>query len=192
MALDVNADDLEVGGGDLTAAVTTGHLGALKDATGGRAGADGSWSAVVLVVTVGGTLTREVVALHATGEALTLRDCGGVDHLALFERVGEDLLADLVARDVVEAKLDELLARGDAGLLEVSEFGLGHGRVATHAPRDLHRGVTLFFGSLYLDDASWADAYHRHRYGPVLVIPDLGHAHLLADDRFGRHVCLSS
>jgi len=64
---------------------------------------------VVLVVTVGGTLTREVVALHATGEALTLRDCGGVDHLALFERVGEDLLADLVARDVVEAKLDELL-----------------------------------------------------------------------------------
>ena len=106
-----------------------------KDATGGGARADGTGSAVVLVVTVGSALTREVVALHATGEALALGDGGGVDHLALFEGVGEDLLADGVAAHVVEAKLHELLARGDAGLFEVAELGLGQGRARRLVPQ---------------------------------------------------------
>ena len=65
------------------------------------------------------------MALHGTGEALALGDGRGVDHLALFEGVGEDLLSDAVARDVIDAQLDELLAGRDAGLLEVSQFGLG-------------------------------------------------------------------
>src|ERR1700728_4336394 len=56
------------------------------------------------------------------------------------------------------------------------------------APRAVGGRHALFFGRLHLYDASWADANDRHRDRPVLVVPDLGHAHLLADDRFGRHV----
>jgi hypothetical protein len=49
----------------------------------------------------------EVVALHDAGEALALADRGDVDELAGGEHVDGELLADLVAADVVEAELDE-------------------------------------------------------------------------------------
>ena len=97
MALDVDADHLEVGRGDLAAAHASGHLGALEDAAGRGARADRAGRAVVLVVTVGRALAREVVALHAAGEALALGHGGGVDHLALLQGVDQDLLADRVA-----------------------------------------------------------------------------------------------
>ena len=59
-----------------------------------------------------GPLAGEVVTLHDAGEALALADGGDVDAVAGGEEVDADLLADLVAVDVVEAELDEPHARG--------------------------------------------------------------------------------
>src|SRR6201999_176994 len=95
------------------------------DACRGGAGADGAGRAVVLVVTVRAALAFEVVPLHATGEALALRDGRDVDLLAGLEDAGVDLLADLVARSVVEAKLNETLSRSHGVLLEVACLRLG-------------------------------------------------------------------
>ena len=72
------------------------------------------------VGTVAGAQAGEVVALHDAGEALALADGGDVDAVAGLEEVDLDLLADLVAADVVEAQLDQAHARLDAGLGEVA------------------------------------------------------------------------
>jgi hypothetical protein len=65
------------------------------------------------------------VALHAAGEALALADGGDVDPLAGGEDVDGELLADGVAVGVVDAELDQLLARLDAALGEVALLALG-------------------------------------------------------------------
>ena len=74
---------------------------------------------------VAGPLAGEAVALHGAGEALALADGGDVDELAGLEQVDLELLADLVAVDVVEAQLDQPGAGRDAGLGEVAGLGLG-------------------------------------------------------------------
>ena len=94
---------------------------------------------MVLVVTVGGTLTTEVVTLHTTSETFTLRNGGDVNHLALLESVGDNLLSDFVSRNVIQAKLYELLARSNSCGVEVSELTLGESRHATGTPGHLER-----------------------------------------------------
>ena len=42
-------------------------------------------------------------------------------------------------------------------------------------------------GGLDLHHPQGRDLEHRHRDGAVVLVPDLGHADLLADDRLGRH-----
>ena len=73
---------------------------------------------MVLVVTVAGALALEVVTLHAAGEALATADGGDVDLRAFGDHVDRDLLADLVAVDVVEAQLDQAPAGLTAALLK--------------------------------------------------------------------------
>src|SRR3954468_22881190 len=70
--LDVHRVHGDVLGGDRVATHPAGHPGALEDATGGCAGADGTGLAVVAVGTVGGADAVEAVQLHHTGVALAL------------------------------------------------------------------------------------------------------------------------
>src|SRR5579875_273021 len=63
---------------------------------------------------------------------------------------------------------------------------------AAVAPGDLQGRVALTLGRLDLHDSHWRDAQHRHRDRPVLIVPDLGHADLLADDGLGCHGCCVS
>ena len=79
---------------------------------------------MLLVVSVRRALALEVVALHAAGEALALRDGRHVDLVARGEDAGVDLLADLVAARVLEPQLDEALARLDTGPGEVAGLRL--------------------------------------------------------------------
>ena len=142
----------------------------------------------MLVVTVCGALTLEVVALHTTSKALALADGRHVNLLALFKDVSTDLLTDGERRDILQAQLNESLTRGNARLVKVSALRLGHRVNTTGAPGDLDCGVALFFRRLDLHDTHRANPDNGHRNGTILVVPDLGHAHLLADDRLGRHV----
>src|SRR5690606_12753688 len=102
----------------------TGHLLALENSGRSGAGADGSGLAVHAMRAVAGGSAAEAVALHHTGETLALGHRGDVDEVTGGEHVGADRLADLVVRDVFEAKLDEGLTRLDAGGGEMA--GLGH------------------------------------------------------------------
>src|SRR6478752_5051248 len=118
--LGVDGLDLEVQDGDTLATHATGHAHALEDTAGGRGGADGARLAVVAVRTVRSGDTLEVVALHDTGEALTLRRTDDVDQLADLEGgVDGELLAGRVLAGVGGADLGEVTARGDARLVEV-------------------------------------------------------------------------
>ena len=144
--------------------------------------------AVLLVVAVGGTLALEVVALHGAGEALALGDGDGVDPLAGAQEVGGELLADLVARWRRRA---------------------GARRGAARAPRRPRRsdparacsasrraGPPRSPAGRSSPRARASSPARRARARPcrtvtgmarLLVVPDLGHADLLADDRLGRH-----
>ena len=103
--------------------------------------------------------------------------------------VGRQLLADLVVADVVEAQLDQLAARVDPGRLEVALLGLGQRRGPAEAPGHLQgRVARRARGVFTCTTRTGATLQHRHRDGAVLVVPDLGHADLLADDRLACHV----
>ena len=178
--------------GDLGVAHLAGHLHALEDP--GRRGAlaDRARSAVALVVAVRGALALEVVALHGAGEALALGHGGHVDPLAGLEQVGGELLADRVVADVVEAELDELHAGIDAGLVVVARDRLGQLAGVALAVGDLQCAVAVVLGRLHLHDANRLDAQHRDRDDVVVVVPDLCHADLFADECLFRHGgCLS-
>src|SRR5699024_11473641 len=70
--------------------------------------------------------TGEPVALHDARGALALGGADDIDLLAGLEHRGVDLLAERVLRGVDGAQLDEVTARGHAGLLEVAAQRLGH------------------------------------------------------------------
>src|SRR6185312_4761751 len=96
-----------------------GHAHALEDATGGRAGADGTGRTVLALHAVARAEAPEVVALHDTGEAVALGGAGDVDDLTLREGLGGHLLAEGVLGGVGGADLHGVAARRHAGLREV-------------------------------------------------------------------------
>ena len=73
------------------------------------------------------------------------------------------------------------------GIVEVALLRLGQGGGAAVSPGHLQRRVALAFWGLDLHDPDRRHAHHRHRYRPVLVVPDLGHSHFFAHDRLGGH-----
>src|SRR5262249_3020150 len=87
-ALDVDAHDLQVHGGDRLVAEVAAHLLALEGPARILALTGGAQRAVRHRHAVGRTQTAEVPALHAAGEALTDGDTLDVDLLAGDEVVG--------------------------------------------------------------------------------------------------------
>ena len=186
IALRIGLDDLEVERRDLLVAHLAGHPHALEHASGKGAGADRPRCPMVLVVAVAGALTLEVVALHRPGEALASADGGHVDLGSGGDAVDGDLLADLVAVDVLESQLDEAVARIDGHLGEVAGLGLVQLPGVAVAVGHLEGAVAVTLGRLDLHDAHGLDAQDRDRDDPV-IDPLLAHADFLADDRGGCH-----
>ena len=191
VALGVGFDDLEVLRGDLLVTHVARHALALEHAGGERTRSDGARLAVALVVTVRRRLALEVVTLHDAGEALAAADGGDVDERAGRDLLDGELLADLEAVDGVEAEFDEALARRHAGLLEVSEGGLGQLVRLAVPVGHLQGGVAVALVGLDLDDAHRLDAQDGDR-NDLVVHPRLCHADLLADDRLLCHGGVSS
>ena len=186
-ALGVALDDLEVERGDARVAHLAGHLHALEHARRRGAGADRAGRTVLLVVTVRRALAGEVVTLHHAGETAALADAGHVDPLAGGEHVGGDDLPELEAREIVDAQLGEVALRRTARGLEVTELRFVEPRGLGLAERDLHGGVAVALRRPELHDATGPGFDDAHRDDPVLVVEDLGHAELSAQNPFLRH-----
>ena len=134
------------------------------------------------LVTVSGTLTCEAVALHATGEALTLGGAGDVDERDAVEDLDGDVLSELVAGDVVHADLGHVATRGDAGLLEVTcDRLVGLTRVDL-AVGDLDGVVAIGFLGANLGHNARPSLDDGDRDDTVLLVEDLGHAELGAQN----------
>src|SRR6266542_538475 len=128
-----------------------------------------------------GERAAEAVPLHDAGEALALRLAGHVDDLAGLERLGRHLLAQRVLAGVGGAQLDDVPARRDTRLGEVSGLRLVHLAGVDGAVRQLDRGVPVLLGRADRGHHTRAGLHHGHRDHAV-VVPDLGHAELGAQD----------
>src|SRR3954451_5867840 len=180
-ALGVDRVDGEVHRGLADVAHPAGHLDALEHPAGRRAAADRPGRAVLALDTVRRAQAVESVALHDTGEALALGRADDIDGLSGAERLHGQLLADRVGRRVCGAELDEVATRRDAGLLEVAGQRLGHPTRADGTEGDLEGGVAVQVGRPDLGDDARAGLDDSDRDECVVLVPDLGHAELLAE-----------
>ena len=174
--------DLQVLGRDPVIAHAAGHALALEHAGGRGAGADAADATVRGLVAVGGALAGEAVALHGAGEALALGGAGDVDVLDVAEHVHADLLADLVRGGVRGADLHDVATRGHAGLLEVAGLGLVGLTGVNLAVGDLDGVVAVHVLGAHLGHDARPGLDDGHRDDPVLLVEDLGHAELGAQD----------
>src|SRR5690606_38637304 len=155
------------------------------------AAVDRARRAVLALGAVRGAQAVEAVALHDTRGALALARAGDLDLLAGLEDVGGDLLAEFVLGGVVGAQFDEVAARRDAGLLEVTRARLVHlARVDLPEP-ELHGGVAVLLRAADLGDDARPGLDDGHRNDPALIVEDLGHAELLAQDALPLRTHLS-
>src|SRR5699024_7515142 len=198
--LGVDLVDLEVHGGHTLVTHASRHGLALEHAARGGCAADGTRLAVHRLRTVRGALTAEAVALHGAGETLALGGPCDVDEGAVGEHVRAELLAQLEAGRLlgaVEPELHEVAAWGHARLGELARDGRawGHARLGElardglgdltgvdRAEGDLHGVVAVgLFTSDPGDDAR-PGLDDGHRDDPVVLVEDLGHAELGAQD----------
>src|SRR5205085_5540426 len=105
----------------------------------------------------------------------------------LLQDTGGELLAHLVGAEVVEAQLHQTASGVDARLGEVSRLWLVQLGGLDRAERDLERAVAVVLVGLDLHHPARRHPYEGDRNGTVLVVPDLCHADLLADDRPACH-----
>ena len=75
-----------------------------------------------------------------------------------------------------------------ARALEVAGLGAVDPAGLLDAVGDLEGAVAVGLRGLHLHDPQGRDAHDRDRDDAVLVVPDLGHADLLADKCLGGHV----
>ena len=65
----------------------------------------------MLVVTVTGALSAEIVALHTASKTLTATDCSDVNFLADSQNINSNFLANLETIYRVETQLDKTTTR---------------------------------------------------------------------------------
>ena len=130
------------------------------------------------------------MTLHRAGEALALAGAGDVDLLAGGEGVDGQLLADGVLTGGRGADLDHVAARGRAGLGEVPGGRLGDLAALDLAVPDLHGVVAVELGGADLGDHVGRRGDDGHGDDLVVLVPELGHAELGAQQAL--HVAFES
>ena len=121
-------------------------------------------------------------ALDATLEALTLGGTDDVDLLDISEISDGDDLADLVLLAVLDADLTKEADRLDAGLGEVTSHGLVHVLGLDVAETDLDGVIAVGCLSFNLRDSAGASLDDRDGNDVVVLVPNLGHANLAAEN----------
>ncbi len=113
------------------------------------------------------------------GEALALGDAGHVDQVARLEQVADR--EDLADRHVIDAVDPELADGGDLGqVLELA--GLRLVQPLGDLRADLDGRVAVALGGAQLRDGVRLDGEHRDGHHRPVVLEDLGHADLAADE----------
>jgi hypothetical protein len=138
-----------------------------------------------LACAVGGALALESVPLHGAGEALALGGAGDVDVAAVAEDLGRQFLADLVLRRrglVVESQFGQVPARVDSGGVELTGDRLIDLARADLAVGQLDGAVPVAFGGADPGDDVRPRLDDGDRYDAVVLVEDLGHAQLRAED----------
>src|SRR5699024_682374 len=182
--LGVDLVDGQVLRGDAVLAHPAGHAHALEDPARGGAATDRARTAVHGLGAVTGALAGEAVALHDTRVALALGGAGDVDDGAVGEHVHAHFLADLEGRGVGDPQLDQVPARGDPGLGVVAGDGLVDLARVDGAERQLHGLVAVPLCGAHLGHHARPRLDDGHRDDPVVLVEDLGHAELVAQDAF--------
>jgi hypothetical protein len=103
----------------------------------------------------------------------------GVDQLTGLEGGDRDLLAEGVVTGVGGPQLDQVAARGDPGALEVALHRLVDLARVDLAVADLDGGIPVGVAA-DLGDHVGTDLDDGHGNQPVVGVPHLGHAELLA------------
>jgi hypothetical protein len=146
----------------------------------------------MLVVTVTGALTAEVVALHTASKTLTATHCSDIDLLAFDELINRDLTADLKALHAFQTQLNEATPRSNAGFGEVTGLWPVQLVRVFVTVGDLNCRVAIALRSLHLNNARWFNTKHGDWDDAIVICPNLCHADLFADDRFLCHAAASS
>ena len=129
---------------------------------------------------VGTTIGLEAPALDGACEALALGGTGHIDQGALREQLSGQLLTRLELFGVIGADLSEVTTRGDASLGEVAGKRLSHlGRVNL-AVAKLNSLVAVGLFGLDSSHHVGGDVNEGHRNEETVLVPDLRHAELLA------------
>ena len=131
---------------------------------------------------VGGGSALGAPALDDAGVALALADAGDIHFVAFLEGVRLDDVADVHLRGIVQTELVQHAQRAGFRLVEVALLGLGELALTDFVEAQLNGGVAFLFDCLLLDHFAGAGLNDRDGHDLALLIEDLGHADLLADD----------
>ena len=185
--LSINADNGEVLHSHAGVAHVTGHLDALEDA--GRVGALADGAGVTLNVgTVGHGAAVLIPALDATLEALTLGGADDVDLGDVLEIGDGDDVADLVLLAILDADLTKVTDGLDASLSKVTSHGLIHVLGLDVAEADLDGVVAVGRLSFNLRDGAGASLDDRDGDDVIVLVPNLGHADLAAENHVDHSI----
>src|SRR2546430_1889020 len=114
--------------------------------------------------------------------ALALRRAGDVAQRACVEHVRTEFLADLIAIQSIGPQLDEMPARSDVGRLEMAGDRLGDLPRVDRPVGELDGAVAVLLRRPDLGDDAWPGLDDGNRHDPVVLVENLGHAELLAQD----------
>ncbi len=126
----------------------------------------------------------EIPALDHARVAFALAHAGNVHVFSGFKNVGLDQIAHIELADILQPQLPQGLLGGDAALVEVALQGLGEALGLLVAEAYLNRLVAIVFGGLFLRYHAGAGLDDGDGDHFPLLIEDLRHADLLADDSF--------
>src|SRR5918993_2142755 len=182
VAVGIGPHDADLLDGHALVAHVAGHLQAAVDAARRGAGADRPGLAV-MVRTVGLGPAVEVVALDVAGKALALGHAGHIDVVARGEQVVDGhRLPELVGAQIVDAELALGLDRlGRLGqVLELA--GIGLVQLARRLGAELHGRVAVPLRRAQARDRVGLDGQDADGHHRAVVLEDLGHADLPADE----------
>ena len=133
---------------------------------------------------VGGGSALSAPALDDALVAVALAGAGDIHEVAHLEGVGLHEVADVQLGGVLQVELTEILLGSHVRLLQVAQLALGELALGHILEAHLDGGIAFLLSGLLLGDHAGARLDHGNGDHVTVLIEDLGHPDLLADDCF--------